>query len=408
MSLAFILVACTPPVVTATPVPSTSPQTATPSPTIRASDAPTAAPSATPTERELTATALGPLSGNWIFFTRRVPDAHAISARIEVWGMPQGGTPKLAFSYGVSLGGVPEAAIDNNPYLRRQFSPDGRRVVVSTDAGLVVVDLESGNARPLGAQGQFPSWSKDGALIAFNAQVSRPDPQVVPRERAIWVVPAAGGPARELAAVGYSTTAPEWSPDGTLLLAQLKDGVGLIDVASGRELADGHIPFALAMSGAHWRSSGPFPAIVAILRLNDTQLVQLDAQSRRFGFPAQWARPQDASSCSCPQGLVPKDPRWNPTGANEVVFALLDEKTARADAMIIDLDAGTTTKAVTDVEQVTWSAGGKQLVYIARSASGGGSLRVWDRTSGADRELVTLPGGLPNGTAHLSIASVSY
>jgi WD40 repeat protein len=322
-----------------------------------------------------------------------------------VWGIPAGGTPKLAFSYEVSLGGV--GPIDSDPYLRRQFSPDGRQIVVSTEVGLVIVDLASGSSSSVGVLGQFPSWSKDGATVAYVATVSRPDPQVVPYENAIWVVPAAGGTPRELAGVGYSTTAPEWSPDGTLLLAQLKDGVGLIDVASGRALVDGRIPFALATTGTHWRGAGPHPAIVTIVRFNDTQLVEFDVRDRRYGFLAQWPRPDDPSPCRCPKGLVPRDPRWNPTGSDEVVFTLLDESTARSDAMIIDPHSGMT-KAVSDVEEVTWSSDGRQLVYIARGSSGGGALRVWDRGSGADRELVPLPAGAPNGTAHLSVASVSY
>ncbi|HUQ41228.1 MAG TPA: hypothetical protein VM052_01885, partial [Candidatus Limnocylindrales bacterium] len=330
-----------------------------------------------PTSTGASATGLGSLSGNWTFFTRRVPVSIGARAQLEVWGIPPGGAPKLAFSYSVPLGGAPEAALDNNPYLRRQFSPDGRKIVVSTDVGLVVVDLASGSTSRVGVSGAFPSWSKDGANIAYLETVSKPDPpDRVPYERAIWVVPAAGGTARELANVGYSVVAPEWSPDGTLLFAQLKEGVGLIDVASGRELAGGRIPFALLTRGVHWRGAGEFPAIVAIVRLNDTQLVQYDARNRRFGFPAQWPRADDPSPCRCPKGMVPSDPRWNPTGTDEVVFKMLDENTQHTKAVIVDLRSGSSTNAVADVQEVTWSADGKQLIYIARSDSGGGAVRL--------------------------------
>jgi len=105
------------------------------------------------------------------------------------------------------MGGIPEAPLDNDPYLRRQFSPDGRQIIISTtSAGLAIVDLPSGHARQLGVAGQFPSWSKDGSSIAYIADVSHPDPQVAVPERAIWVVPLAGGSPREVVGVGYSST----------------------------------------------------------------------------------------------------------------------------------------------------------------------------------------------------------
>src|SRR4029077_20209388 len=67
-------------------------------------------------------------------------------------------------------GGIPEAVLDNAPYLRRQFSPDGREFVVSIGAQLVIIDLPAGQARPLGIAGYFPSWSKDGSQIAYLAE----------------------------------------------------------------------------------------------------------------------------------------------------------------------------------------------------------------------------------------------
>lgn len=231
------------------------------------------------------------------------------------------GAERLAFSYSVPMGGIPESPLDNDPYLRRQLSPDGRQIVVSTNEGLVVVDLASGQSRRLGIAGQFPSWSKDGSQVAYIAPVSQPDPQVSVPDHAIWVAPIAGGTPRELVNVGYSITAPEGSPDGTLVLAQLKDGVGLVDVAAAREVAGGRIPYALSTTGAHWHV-GTDQAAVTIIRRDDTQLVVYDHRAQVTGYLAQFARPYDPSPCRCPKGLVPSDPRWSPAGNGEILYVV--------------------------------------------------------------------------------------
>src|SRR5205807_1523383 len=42
----------------------------------------------------------------------------------------------------------------------------------------------------------------------------------------------------------------------TCVSSQLRDGVGLIDVANAREVPGGRIPFALTITGAHWHAGG--------------------------------------------------------------------------------------------------------------------------------------------------------
>lgn len=67
----------------------------------------------------------------------------------------------------------------------KPISTDGREVQVTSD-GLMNVQ---------------PAWSPDGRHIAYHSRVAK----------GVWVVPATGGPARQLVAQGSN---PSWSPDG--------------------------------------------------------------------------------------------------------------------------------------------------------------------------------------------------
>ena len=412
-AIALIAFACTVP--TAVPSPSKTVTTTTSATPIATSEASasrtTASPSVQPSpatplpQASIVANALGPLTGDWVFYAQRVPRPGNSSASMEVWGISPSGQQRLAVSYVVSLGGIPEALIDNTLYLRRQFSPDGRQLVVSArDEGLVVVDLTTGHARQVASQGSFPSWSKDGKTIAYLATATQTDPQRAPSDRAIWVVPATGGTPRELINVGFSSTAAEWSADSTRLYAQLADGVGLVDVSTGREIPGTRIPHTTFTTGMHW-PAGRSDAAVTVIRDNDTQLIVWDDAARVWRFVAQFPRPADASSCNCPQGLVASDPKWNPTGNGELLFLLRDEKIDRTSVDVLD-DKGLPTALIADALFATWSSDGTRVLYIARSAQGlGAAIHGYDRATRADRVLVTDP----SPTTHRpSVAAVSY
>ncbi len=125
------------------------------------------------------------------------------------------------------------------------FSPDGKEVAFVSDRTgknqIHVIAVDGGEARPLTALEQGvttpPLWSPDGRLIAFTA-----GPQSEPRDRSkpyritravyrfdmlgyiddvkqdLWVVPAAGGEARQITNDARMNTNPRWTPDSRALV----------------------------------------------------------------------------------------------------------------------------------------------------------------------------------------------
>ncbi|HET6763389.1 MAG TPA: S9 family peptidase, partial [Longimicrobiaceae bacterium] len=145
-----------------------------------------------------------------------------------------------------------------------------------------VVDVRSG-ATPLrltaGAwNSSAPSWSPDGATIAFSS--GQPDDGVhadYQQESDIVLVPAAGGAPRRIAEPGYSEGSARFSPDGrwiaytrqheatrfstavnTELMLQRADGTGRVSVTGGLDRGvasfaftpDGWLYFSVQSEGA--------------------------------------------------------------------------------------------------------------------------------------------------------------
>jgi len=392
---------------------SSTPGVGTPSPSQRSSPATSASVTVAPESPAASATpvaspsegvrahALGNLTGNWIFVGKQVPYAHNISAEVQIWAIPLGaGAPRLAFAYDVPLGGVPEAIFDTTPYLRRQFSPDGTRMVVSVGGQLVVVDIASGQVRVLGVSGYFPAWSKDGSLIAFVDYL--PFDQVVPPEEAIFVIPAAGGPVKELARVGYARQAVEWSPDGSTVIVARQDGITLVEAASGRvvrRLAG----TAAYRSFASWRAATPQIAIATgACDGSSTTLIGLDDANGPERTLRDTGEP-------CPP-LAIQDPRWNPASLDELSYVATR---ANAGAMpneyrahILNVRSGRDTTLPLDAYEATWTWDGSAIAYLKRPATGSyaDSVRVWQRDGTGERVLLADT----ENPSFFSIASVSY
>lgn len=106
------------------------------------------------------------------------------------------------------------------------WSPDGRRLAVSTDEpDIVVLDVETGRVTPLagasepGVAEMMPTWSHDGRQIAFVRGGTAASSFTMVESADIYVVPANGGTAQLLPGAsgdGFNYY-PAFSPDGRWL-----------------------------------------------------------------------------------------------------------------------------------------------------------------------------------------------
>ena len=111
--------------------------------------------------------------------------------------------------------------LDADPAL----SPDGTAVAYASDAsGALEIHvrprLSGTTVRVLtenGGDNVDPAWSPDGQWLAYHSR----------RFGGVWLVPASGGPSRQLVADG---AAPSWSPDGRAIVFQT---AGEVDILGG-------------------------------------------------------------------------------------------------------------------------------------------------------------------------------
>lgn len=341
---------------------------------------------------------LSPATGS---SSKTVPGPRNIRAEVQIWAIPlDGRAPKLAFAYDVSLGGAPEAIFDNTPYLRRQFSPDGTRMVVSVEGRLVVVDLVTGQSKHLGVTGYLPSWSKDGARIAFLFET--PVGAVVPPEGAIGVIPADGGPVTQIAVVGYARQSVEWSPDGSMLMLAQPDGIAIVEAASGRVVRRIAEISEASSSFAHWRARTP-QLVISVTGCER-------ATTRVIAIETPTTAPRtlvDTGERCAPLNL--RDPRWNPAG-DEILYV-----SARASAgappneyrtHVVEAASGRDTVLPLIAWEATWTWDGAQVAYIARGVdfSYGPAVRLWRRDGSGERDVLNAG----DGEAFFSLASLSY
>ncbi len=139
-----------------------------------------------------------------------------------------------------------------HPPLYPSFSPDMKKISFAaimsptgdTDRGVFVVAADGSGLTTLfdvpGSWDSAPSWSPDGARIAFesNADVGGQNPE---RDMEIWTMAADGSGARQLTRNTLHDEGPAWSPSGRMLA-----------YTSGPDDARGDI-HAMSAAGKHLR-----------------------------------------------------------------------------------------------------------------------------------------------------------
>jgi Tol biopolymer transport system component len=91
------------------------------------------------------------------------------------------------------------------------WAPDGQHLVFNGPGGIYVMDADGGNRRQIVTGGLRPVWSPDDSAIAFDDDLRN---EVVD-EGGIFLVEPDGSDEREISGGEY----PDWSPDGTRLVA---------------------------------------------------------------------------------------------------------------------------------------------------------------------------------------------
>jgi Tol biopolymer transport system component len=168
-------------------------------------------------------------------------------ARLAAWSMTDPGRVAgtelaliVANADGSGAVDVDPANRFSNPGVRIAWSPDGRQIAFSADAGrLYVADLAAGTIRSIGAAGtarQDPAWSPDGRL-AYRCQP--------PEGLRLCVMNADGTGERILPTspgTDYAFQGSTWSPDGGRIAYYIDDvdgtggwDVATLDLATGTE-----------------------------------------------------------------------------------------------------------------------------------------------------------------------------
>jgi WD40 repeat protein len=411
-AIALVLIACTVGPSERPSPPATASLSPSLGPTVSVSSTPAPAASASSAAEPLPnvhTTPLGQVTGTWLFYGVRIPRPEPNRIDVQIVAVPVGGgAAKIVVAFDAAIpprdsNGGPEI-FDSTPYLRRQFSPDGKRMVFSIDGKLVVVDLVTGRATPLGVRGYYPSWSRDGSLIAFVFEKPVADAGATPPP-AIGVVPAAGGSPRELTAVGYVRhSSVEWSPDGSRIFFSY--GVADATLDATMEIASGRIT-PIPTSGpsyAHWRVGSPELAIATQSCVGGDLGSGSTPSARIVGMDEGTGSVRTLVDVAEPCEVQLRDPRWNPAVADELLYIA-----ARADdyeTHVLNIRTGNDTRLPISAYEATWTWDGSAIAYLAKipGSSFGSALRVWKRDGSGETEL----GRASGGEAFFSIASVSY
>jgi len=340
---------------------------------------------------------LGELKGEWTFVSRLRFDLSTV--QLELWAVEVFGDRRLlALTYE-----EPRALTQTS--IRRQLSPDGKRIVLSTptqpssSAGyrLTIVDLATGRTTILtdGAQRDtFPAWSPDGRSVAFLRSNAKGD------DTAIWRISTDGkaldGPLTTKGALAIYG----WSASGTYLAyASDLSTLSVLNVAARTASVLGQKFTGYFDVPIDYRQpTAAFPPELVVALTTETEAL-LDIATAEGGTKDVIVREPKPVQI----GEMFRDPRWrpgSPTFLYRVGYQVFTNATTPS--FKVPLQGR--------VLRAEWAYGGNSIAYIVDGPAGlehGASVRIALADGGNDRTLFVPP---PAGDASdlEDLATVDY
>ncbi|HEC23487.1 MAG TPA: hypothetical protein ENI95_11290 [Chloroflexi bacterium] len=244
---------------------------------------------------------------------------------------------------------------------------------INASAEIAVVDANGQNGRVLTSNGYYdgePDWSPDGSLIAFESRQGG--------DSDIYVIPAGGGTPQRLTSSNQPNRHPDWSPDGSRIVYESgrddqsdiyvmnADGSGITRLTENdygdrapRFSPDGSRIAYMTQQRGKWE--------IALMSYPDgTQIAIFDCPAADCRFPA-----------------------WSPDGSR-IAYNTLDSAGEVADIWLLDVGSGQSTRLIQGAEsgRPAWSGDGL-FIFFNRTIEGNTDLYRYNMQSGAIERLTT-------------------
>jgi len=255
----------------------------------------------------------------------------------------------------------PSIVIDLDSVAEAAISPDGRTVAyvrgsvdgdsLRRSSHLETVAFEGGSARRLttGPLDSRPTWSPDGAQLAFLRSHRKDDGGATPPQ--VWVMPSGGGGARQLTDLAGPVRSIVWLPDSSAVIAAAD-----VDPDAPDADDDDSIPRAKRVNRIYYRADG-------LGWRGDThrQLFRVDARSAV-------AKQLTRADHDC------YSPTPSPDGSS-IAFASSDRSAQRErktpgklELCVMLSNGGAVKRVVRDLSglgPIAWSPDGGRLAYVS-------------------------------------------
>ena len=277
------------------------------------------------------------------------------------------------------------------------FSPDGTKIAFRSEregGGLYLISTLGGEERLIARNGRRPRFSPDGSLIAY----TRGAPGTAgPSAMLIYVVPASGGPPRQLYAKFINARDPLWAPDGRFVLfwgrATPKESfdwlLGTTDESSVTKSGLGQATASLrllSVEPAAWTADGS--RLLFSARLGDSTNLWEISVSPKTGQPQ--GLPRRLTFGAGHEALA------SVSTTGRVAFASLNQ-TVNIWSLPIQANeakvSGPLQQLTQDAAQAHWpslSPDGKKLVFVSQK-SGNNDVWVRELVTGKETALTATP-----------------